>query len=117
MSPRDYVPKPRNVEKLCRWLLCVTGCLPLPLEDDVYLNPYFADLPMYRDQRADEKVKTPKPLSFLGIPCKKNLAPIAEEAQARCCLFVNPTPSDILYTENARKSRALLRAIADFRGK
>lgn len=98
-KPSGRVPKPRNVEKLARWLMYVTGCLPLSLEEP-HIERYYVEPPLYRNERADEKVGVQGQIAFLGIPNLKVLTPIAQNAVARCYLFKNPSESDEDYTNH-----------------
>jgi len=79
-------PTPKNIDKLMKWILCVTGCVPVtatyrPLKVSSYtLDSYYLARPQYRNQ---------KPLAGSEV----------EEALARVCLFSNPGR----YDENLAK--------------
>lgn len=71
--------RPRNVEKLLHWLLCVTGCI--PVEARIYssgndLNPAICTSILHRAQYRSENPES------------------REEAAARCALFSNPGSLD-----------------------
>lgn len=94
-----HPPTPKNIDKLMRWLLMVSGCIPT---EGVYTKEIGAAVGGYqlRDYVLTRpQLRTQKPLYPGENP---------DEALARCALFANPTDTDKEYLRSyADKPRRL----------
>jgi hypothetical protein len=105
------------VEKLTSWLLYVTGCLPIRLQNmDMDIDNYYVEPPLYRNQRADEllNVTVRNASRFMIVPNKRVLTSMSINAAARCFLFKNVTESDMDYTNHYNEFFQLLGDLREY---
>ena len=96
--------KPRNIDKLMKWVLCVAGCAPIkatysPIHGSTegkHLEGYYID----RTQHRQQNPKTPAHAEV-------------DEAMARCVLFKNPGKYDVAFLKfYNQKSRLVIEKIS-----
>jgi hypothetical protein len=84
-----HPPVVKNLDRLMRWILMVSGCIPatgeyrFDVEEDTYKLSTFIDRPQYR---------TENPLHTTVLDTFENMC---QEAMARCVLFTNPGCYDV----------------------
>lgn len=94
-SLKTVPTSPRNIDKLMRWLLCVSGCIPTEAE--------------YRKFPDEPSAHTTREGYCIQPPQNRSRNPIDDdEALARCALFENPGCHDIKRVDNLG-SPAILR--------
>ena len=123
-------PKPQNIDKLMRWILYVTGCVPLEVNVDGIKN-YYLSPPECRNLLPEEKYALDTHKSFPNEHDLKSLVihwanlvkslfsdewkVYAAIARARWMLFENFNPKEREYANNSdRKARLYQAAITAY---
>lgn len=103
-----HAPTPKNVDSLMRWVLMVSGCIPVTGDyrprmgsnENAYALRYFIDRPQFR-------MENPKCTSLVDTFTNMNA-----EAMARCILFANPGSYDMDLVRHYRTPLNLLEQLA-----
>ena len=98
-----HPPKPINIDRLMRWILSVTGCIPTQ-----------ATYRAFEGSGAPYKLRKDFCIERVQLRHEEPLS--NDEALARCALFENPGAQDRYYVENHNES-ALNRRISIMFGK
>lgn len=98
-----HLPKPINIDRLMRWILSVTGCIPTQ-----------ATYRAFEGSGAPYKLRKDFCIERVQLRHEEPLS--NDEALARCALFENPGAQDRYYVENHNES-ALNRKISIMFGK
>ena len=86
-------PKPQNIDKLMRWLLMVSGCVPVPAEYRPYPDPSSTQVYQYRNKYLLKHTQY-RMLNPGSTSTEADKDADLHEALARCYLFENPGKHD-----------------------
>lgn len=104
-----HAPTPKNLDSLMRWVLMVSGCIPVVGEyrpkmgsnENAYSLKYFVGRPQFRKENPE---------------CENLLAThkdMCQEAMARCVLFANPGCHDMGLVRNYRVKLNMVQEIME----